>query len=134
MSNSSSSTTTNSYGAAIGLRDDAQYRDEVLVFTGAATMLRGTILGRIEASAKLKPWVADAVDGSQVAVALLAYDVTALGAGDVAARALVKGQVNRNRLIIAVDGSGVNITPALLDQLRDVGITPVDVQSMGQVG
>jgi hypothetical protein len=61
-------------------------------------------------------------------------DVEALAAGDAGARVLVEGRVNRNRLIIAADGSGVNITPAILDQLRDYGITPVDVQQVGQFG
>jgi hypothetical protein len=127
-----STTTSNSYSNAIAV-DGEVSRDEVIVFDGAGTVLRGTILGRVAATGKLKPMATAAVDGSEVACAVLAYEVTALGAGDVAARALVRGQVNRNRLIIALDGSGVNITPAILDQLRDYGITPVDVQQVGLV-
>lgn len=123
--------TTNKYSNTIAI-DGEVSRDEVLVFGGAGTVLRGTILGRVTATGKLKPMATAAVDGSQNCVAVLTYDVVAAGAGDVAIRALVKGQVNRNRLIIALDGSGVNITPAILDQLRNYGITPVDVQQVGQ--
>lgn len=120
------------YGNSIAIDNDLS-RDEVLVFAGAGTVLRGTLLGRVTASGKLKPMATAANDGSQTAVAVLTYDVTALGAGDVAIRALVRGVVNRNRLIIALDGNGTNITPAILDQLRDVGITPIDVQQVGQI-
>ena len=126
--------TTIKYANSIAIDGDAYgSRDEVLVFAGAGTVLRGTLLGRVTATGKLKPLATAAVDGSQNAVAVLTYDVTAAGAGDVAIRALVKGQVNRNRLIIALDGNGTNITPAILDQLRDYGITPVDVALVVQI-
>jgi hypothetical protein len=122
-------TTTNYYNSAIALEGE-QFRDEVLLFTGAGTVAKGTILGRITASGKLKPFATGSSDGSQIPVALVTYDVTATGAGDVAARALVRGVVNRNKLIIAADGNGNNITPAIIDQLRDYGITPIDVQDI----
>jgi hypothetical protein len=124
--------TTNRYGGSIAL-DQAVHRDEVLVFAGAGTVLKGTLLGRVTATGKLKPMATAANDGSQNAQSVLTYDVTATGAGDVAIRAMVEGQVNRNRLIIALDGNGTNITPAILDQLRNFGIVPVDVQLVGQV-
>lgn len=122
---------TNYYGAAIGLEGEIS-RDEIFLFAGAATLLKGTILARITASGKVKAYVAGASDGTQIPVGVLTYDITATGAGDVAGRMLVEGKVNRNRLIIAVDGNGNNITPLILDQLRDYGITPIDVQDVGQ--
>jgi hypothetical protein len=124
-------TTTIRYGGSIALKDE-QFRDEVITFAAAATLLKGTLLGRVTAGGKLKAFATGASDGSEKPVAVLTYDVVAVGAGDVVARPLVKGEVNRNRLIIAADGHGNNLTPAILDQLRDYGITPVDVQQVGQ--
>ncbi len=122
-------TTTNYYNSAIALEGE-QFRDEVMLFGGAGTVAKGTILGRITASGKLKAWSSGSSDGSQVPCALVTYDVVATGAGDVAFRALEKGVVNRNKLIIAADGNGNNITAAILDQLRNVGITAIDVQDI----
>jgi hypothetical protein len=121
--------TTNYYNKAIALEGE-QFRDEVLLFTGAGTVAAGTILGRITATGKLKPWASGSSDGSQVPITVLTFDVTAAGAGDVSTRTLAKGVVNRNKLIIAADGNGNNITPAIIDQLRDYGITAIDVQDI----
>lgn len=123
---------TNQYGNAIVIGLSSVERDEVLVFTGAATVLKGTLLGRVTASGKLKPFALGNNDGSQLAVVAVApYDVVALGAGDVAARVVVRGDINRNRLVLGADGHGNNITPAILDMMRDYGLTPVDVQLLG---
>ena len=91
------------------------------VFDSAARWPRGTILGRVAASGKLRPWAADAVDGSEKARAVLTADVVALATGDVAARVLVAGDVARSRLVIAADVNGDGITAALIDQLSEVG-------------
>lgn len=123
---------TNYYGTAIALEGDLS-RDEILTFAAAATVLRGTLLARVTSTGKLKPFVVGASDGTQTPTNVLTYDVQALAAGDVAIRTLAKGVVNRNRLIIAADGNGNNITPAILDQLRVYGITPIDVQDVGQI-
>jgi hypothetical protein len=123
---------TNYYGTAIALEGDLS-RDEVLTFTAAATVLKGTLLARVTSTGKLKPFVVGASDGTQTPTNVLTYDVAATAAGDVAIRTLAKGVVNRNRLIIAADGNGNNITPAILDQLRVYGITPIDVQDVGQI-
>lgn len=106
------------------------HRDELLTFAGAGTVLAGTILARSSATNKLVPFVIGGATGSGTPVAVMTYDVTATGAGDVSVRALVKGEVNRNRLIVAADGNGNNLTNAHLDMLRDYGITPVDVQTL----
>lgn len=119
-------TTTVDTGAVIALHHE-EFRDELLTFAGAGTVLKGTLLARTTATGKLTPFVVGGAGGAGVAVALLTYDVVATGAGDIAVRALVRGVVNKNRLIIHADGNGVNITNAILDGLRDYGITPVDV-------
>ncbi|MEY4510976.1 MAG: Bacteriophage lambda head decoration protein [Pseudomonadota bacterium] len=123
--------TNNTFGGRDLSLHGAQFRDELLAFTAPATVLRGTVLGRVTATGRLTPWSAAAFDGSQVAVALVPSDVVATGAGDVAIRALIAGEVARSRLVIAADGNGNNITAALIDQLRNIGITVIDVAPLG---
>jgi len=68
--------------------------------------------------------------GAQKPKAILTYDVVAAGAGDIPIRAGVKGLYRKERLIIDADGDGSNITDAILDQLRDFGLVPIDVQEL----
>lgn len=111
--------------------EGAAFRDEVLTFVGAGTLVEGTILARDAVSLKLVPFVkGGATNQNGVAKALLTYDVTATGAGDVPIRAAVEGQFRKERLIIAVDGTGANVDNAVLDGLRDYGLTPVDVKQL----
>jgi hypothetical protein len=111
--------------------DDAEYRDETLTVGGAVTVAEGTILARDSGTGKLVPFDPDDAGGvgHEVAKAVLPYAVTTTGAGDVAIRALVRGRVNANRLVI---DDGASITADHLDQLRDYGITPVAVKQLGQ--
>lgn len=51
----------------------------------------------------------------------------------VSIRALAEGQVNRDRLIIAKDGDGANITSAQCDALRNYGIVPRPVSQLAQL-
>lgn len=105
-----------------------QFRDELLTFAGAATMVAGTILARDSVSLKLVKFVkGGSSNGNGIPKAVLTYDVTATGAGDVAVRALEKGEVNKKRLVIDADGNDSNIDGAVIDQLRAVGIMPIDV-------
>lgn len=57
--------------------------------------------------------------GAQIPSMVLTYEVTTTGATTVAARALVKGEVRRERLVIDAGGT---VTDAIVDQLRDYGI------------
>jgi hypothetical protein len=103
-------------------------RDELLTFGGAATVLAGTILARDSVSLKLVPFVkGGSTNQNGIPKAIVTYDVTATGAGDVPIRAMVAGNVNKTRLIINADGNGTNIDGAVLDQLRAYDIIPVDV-------
>lgn len=124
-------TTSTTFGGRDLVLHCGRYRDELLTFAAPATVLRGTILGRVTATSVLTPWSAAALDGSQVACALAPSDVVATGAGDFAIRALVAGEVARSHLVIAADGNGNNVTAALLDQLRSLAITAVDVAPVG---
>jgi len=111
--------------------EGADIRDELLTFAGAATVLEGTILARDSVSLLLVPFVKGGVTNENgIPKAVLTYDVTAAGAGDEAVRACVGGKVRKERLIIDADGDGSNIDDAVLDQLRDYAIIPIDVQEL----
>jgi hypothetical protein len=87
----------------------------------------------VTADGKLVPFAPGGGGGTQIPCAVLTYDVTKAGAGDAAIRALVKGVVNKTRLIIDADGSGVNVNAAVCDALRARGITPRDVQQLAEL-
>lgn len=103
------------------------FQDELLTFAGTDTFAAGTLLAR--STTKLIPHVA-AGGGATVVVAVLPYEVSRTGAGDVAIRALIGGKVNANRLLC---DNGDSITPAVLDQLRSAGIKPVVVSQLGNI-
>lgn len=123
-------TVTNVDLGSVILRD-AKFRDELLTFAGAGTVVEGTILARDSVSLKLVPFVkGGATNENGIPKAVVTYDVTAAGAGDEAIRAMVSGSVRKDKLIIDADGDGSNIDDAVLDQLRDYGIIPEDNQDL----
>lgn len=66
-------------------------RDALVVTVPAQTVIRtGTVLGKITASGKWVPSLNAAADGSQVAAAVLLYDIPAQAAGDVKATAITR--------------------------------------------
>jgi len=112
---------------SVALRDE-QMRDETLTVAGAGTVLAGTILARDSSTLKLVVFAKGGVtNGNGVPKAVLGYDVVAAGAGDIQIRAIERGEVNKNRLIISADCTGANIDNAVIDQLRAFGLQPVDV-------
>jgi hypothetical protein len=110
-------------------------RDEVFTAGGAATYVEGLILARNTASGKLVPWESGGTGGNEVPKAILTYDVTTAGAGDVQIRALVSGEVNKDRLLEWDGGTptAANIDDVVLDQLRDYGLVPVDTAQLARV-
>lgn len=70
-------------------------KKEVLV--SGQNLVRGAVLGRITASGKLTLSNNGASDGSQVPVAILAYDVDASG-GDAVCQVYVSGEFNSDAL------------------------------------
>lgn len=110
---------------------------EGMVFTvtdGATDFAAGDFFTlTVAADGKLVPFTPAGSRGDQIPVAVLTYEVTATGAGTLAIRALVAGVVNKRRLIIDVDGDGDNITDAILDQLRDMGIVALDVEQLAEL-
>lgn len=114
---------------------DAVYRDELLTFGGADTLLAGTLLARHSTSGKLIPYVKTdtPTNGNNVPKAVLPYEVSATAAGDVPIRALVAGKVKRERLVVDADGDDSSLTDAILDELRDFGIVAIDTQQLSQL-
>lgn len=68
--------------------------------------------------------------GAQIPVAILTYEVVATGAGDVPIRAGVAGSYRKERLVIDADGDASNVDNAVMDQLRNYGLVPIDVQEL----
>ena len=84
----------------------------------------------VAADGKLVPFAIAGAGGAQIPKAVLTYDVTATGAGDVAIRDMVSGSVRAERLIIDADGDGSNVDAAVLDQLRDYSLVSIDAQEL----
>jgi hypothetical protein len=68
--------------------------------------------------------------GAQLPVQILTYEVTAAGAGDEPIRSGVAGQYRKDRLVIDADGDASNVDATVIDQLRDYGLVPIDVQEL----
>lgn len=110
---------------------NGQFRDDLLTFAGAATVLAGTILARDSVSLKLVPFVkGGSTNENGVPKVVLTYDVTAAGAGDETIRDMVSGSVFASRLIIDADGDASNVDAAVLDQLRDYSLVSIDAQEL----
>lgn len=117
-------TTTQVDLGAVAL-ENPKFADDVFTAAGAKTFKAGTILARDSASLKLVVYAIGGVtNGNGIPKAILTYDVVAAGAGDIPIRALISGVVNSTRLIVDADGTGANITKAILDQLRAESIVP----------
>jgi len=111
--------------------EQGQFEDGLLTFGGAGTVVEGTILAVDSASLKYVPFVKGGTTNENgIPKAVLTYDVTAAGAGDETIRAGIEGNVRIDKLIIDADGDGSNVDKAVLDQLRDYGITPRTVTEL----
>ena len=110
---------------------DPEFRDDLLTFAGADTFVEGTILARDSVSGNLVPFVKGGVTNENgIPKAILTYDVTATGAGDISVRAMVSGTVRKERLVIDADGDASNVDNVVIDQLRDYSIVTADVQEL----
>lgn len=122
-------TTTTTIDIGNVVLEAGEFEDGLVTFAGAATLLAGCILARDSVSLKFVPFVkGGSTNQNGVPKAVLTYALTAAGAGDVAARVMTSGRVNKNRLVINADGTAVNVDGAVVDQLRDYGLLtkPVD--------
>lgn len=112
--------------------ENCRFDDGLLTFAGAATAKAGTILARDSVSKKFVLFVKGGVTNENgIPKAVLTYDVTATGAGDVSIRAAVEGNLRKERLVIHADGNATNVDAVVLDQLRDYGLTALSVKELG---
>jgi len=110
---------------------DAEYRDEALTLAGADVLLPGTILARSTSTLKLVLFVkGGSTAGNGIPSAILTYGVTTTGSGDVQIRAAMLGKFRKERLVIDADGTAANIDGAVIDQLRQIGFTPINVSEL----
>lgn len=98
---------------------DPVFEDDTLTSAGAATWLKGTLLGRITIGGKLTAYESGNADGSEIPVAVLFEEVVFTGAGDAPDRVVVSGRLRRNDLVAFNVGA---ITIAEVDALRDYSI------------
>lgn len=78
----------------------------------------------VAADGDLVPFTPSGAGGAQIPCAVLTYDAVKASSGDLPVRALISGNVNRNRLVIDAGGS---ITDAICDLLRARSIVPIEV-------
>lgn len=64
-------------GFVLSEAEAGRSRDEVTILSGSGVLLPGTVLGKVTASEKFTPAADASVDGSETAVAVLAYGVDA---------------------------------------------------------
>jgi len=111
----------------------AEFEDGLLTFAGAGTVLAGTILARDSVSLKFIPFVkGGSTNENGIPKAVVTYDIVATGAGDIAIRAMIKGNVKKSLLIIDADGDDSNIDLAVRDQLRNYNINVFVVLELTQ--
>ena len=121
--------TNNDLGTVV--LEDAKFKDELLTFAGADDLLEGTILARDSVSLKLVIYVKGGITNENgIPKAILTYPVSAAGAGDVAVRAGVAGVYRKEKLVIDADGDDSNVDNAVIDELRDYGLTPLNVDEL----
>lgn len=111
--------------------ESPEFRDELLTFAGADTFAPGTILARDSVSLKLVLFVKGGVTNENgIPKAILTYEVSATGAGDVPVRAAISGKFRKENLIIDADGDDSNIDAAVIDQLRSYGMLALNVKEL----
>lgn len=123
-------TDSNDYGQ-VEYGGDAVFEDRVLTITGPKVVKAGTLVARSVANpAKFILYVkGGAVDGNGIVAGVLTYPVekATAGSGDVPARVLVKGTVNRRRLVIDANGDASQVDGVVLDLMRARQIVTEDV-------
>lgn len=87
----------------------------------------------VVADGKVVPFDKAGAGGVQNPYAVLQYQVVATGAGNIPCRPIVAGEVNRTRLIIDADGTGVNVDDLVVANLRERSIIATDVAQLARL-
>lgn len=123
----------NNGGVGSVVHSEGEFRDDTFDATTTDPVPEGTILARTTTSGKLGIFDPDGAGGLEVPKAVLTFTQTVPATGDNAMRPLVKGNVRKERLVVKGGTPGAGLTPAILDQLRDVAIIPLDVQELNRL-
>lgn len=122
--------TDNDVGSVVHKLESAQ--DDTLNLSSGKTIKAGTILARDSVSLKLVPFVKGGSSNENgIPKAVLAYELEG-SSGDNSVRVVTGAVVDKNRLVIDADGDDANVDDAVLDQLRDYGISAIDVNQLGR--
>lgn len=109
---------------------DPVYDDATLVDASGGTYPKGTVLGRITATGELTKYTTAAVDGSEVALAALTFELELAAATPTPTRVLIQGRVRRGDLL--ADDPARVLTLAEVDALRDYGIVAQVTQQLAE--
>ena len=115
---------------AVELEGGRFNHDKTLTVAATTTIKAGTILAFSTATSKFVPFVVGGADGTGEPKAVITYEVKNETGSPVdnVASLLVEGRVRLEKLVIQADGDASNVDQAVIDQLRDYGITPQSVQ------
>ena len=80
-------------------------REAVVVNDAAATLVPGTVLGKVTATGKYKVAVQTAVDGSEVAAAIVMVEIAVPATTDTKVLALVKGPAIVSKVGLVLDAT-----------------------------
>lgn len=121
--------TNNDLGSIILM--DGQFRDDLLTFGSAGTVLSGTILARDSSTLKLVPYVkGGTTNGNGIPKAVITYDIVAAEAGDISVRDMISGTIRAGKIIIDADGDASNVDAAVIDELRSYCLVSIDVKEL----
>ena len=110
------------------------YRDDVITFAGADTLLPGTILARDSSTLKLVIFVkGGSTNENGIPKAVLLEELVAAGSGDLPVRPLIGGHVRFADLVIDADADNSNVDNAVRDELRDFGLVVRDTQQLSEL-
>lgn len=95
------------------------YEDAIITFPGASTFPAGAVLAKIDGTDEYQRFNPGLADGREIPKAVLAFELTADGAGDLPVRVIISGRVRREDLS---DNLGAVLTQDAIDLLRDYTI------------
>lgn len=116
------------------LLESEGFADGTIAFGGADILVDGTIIARDTSNGKYQIYAKDGVsNGNGIPVAILTFELEAIGAGDLPIRVVVAGRFRKERLVIDADGDDANIDAQVRDELTQTGLIPIDTEQLAQL-
>lgn len=114
-----------------GIIKRGPFQDILLTSAGATTYKANTLLAVDSVSLKAVPFVkGGSTNENGIPKMLLTYEVTVAGAGDTKVRAMMTGEIRKDKTVIHADGDASNIDQAVKDLCKDQGLVLVDVKDL----